>query len=82
MVFNQPIYGRVEGAANANAAKAYLKRHRIEYTVHFQRSFAYHYSYEIEDGCYAESSYIFKFPEITEEQLKEATKHTDVVFYQ
>lgn len=82
MVFNQPIYGKVEGITNANAAKAYFKRHKIEYTVYFQRSFACRYSDGVEDGGYAVSSYIFKFPEITEEQLKEATKHTDVVFYQ
>lgn len=82
MVFNRPIYGEVEGIANANVAKAYFKRHRIEYTVYFQRSFAFHYSDEVEDGRYAGSFYVFKFPEITEEQLKEANKHTDVVFYQ
>lgn len=82
MDFNKPIYGEVEGIINANVAKAYFKRHRIEYTVYFQRSFAYHYSDGVEDEGYAGSSYIFKFPEVTEEQLKEANKHTGVVFYQ
>ena len=70
MNFSKPIYGEVEGFINANVAKAYFKSHGIEYTE------------QIEDGYYAGSFYVFKFPEITEEQLKEATKHTEVAFYQ
>lgn len=78
MDFNKPIYGEVEGIINANVAKAYFKRHRIEYTEEVEEW----YHRTLEDGRYAGSFYVFKFPEVTEEQLKEANKHTGVVFYQ
>lgn len=79
MDFNKPIYGEVEGIIDANVAKAYFKKkHRIEYIEEIDE-----WRHRIlEDGRYAGSFYVFKFPEITEEQLKEANKHTDVVFYQ
>lgn len=70
MDFNKPIYGEVEGFIDVAAAKAYFKNHGIEYTE------------QEEDGYYAGSFYVFKFPAMTEEQLKDATEHTEVTFYQ
>ena len=70
MDFAKPIYGEVEGLIDANSAKAYFKSHGIEYTE------------QVEDGYYVGSFYTFKFPTMTEEQLKEADKHTEVLFYQ
>nr|DAI86289.1 MAG TPA: hypothetical protein [Caudoviricetes sp.] len=70
MDFSKPIYGKVEGFVDADAAKAYFKSHGIEYTE------------QVEDGYYVGSFYTFKFPTMTEEQLKEANKHTEVLFYQ
>lgn len=70
MDFNKPIYGEVEGSIDAAAAKAYFKNHGIEYTE------------QVEDGYYAGSFYAFKFPAMTEEQLKNANKYTEVTFYQ
>lgn len=70
MDFNKPIYGEVEGFTDASAAKEYFKSHGIEYTE------------QVEDGYYVGSFYVFKFPAMTEEQLKMATKHTEVTFYQ
>lgn len=70
MDFTKPIYGELEGFVDAAAAKAYFKSHRIEYTE------------QVEDGYYVGSFYTFKFPTMTEEQLKEADKHTEVLFYQ
>lgn len=44
---------------------------------------AYFKSHEIEYTKQVEDEYyVFKFPAMTEEQLKEANKHTEVVFYQ
>ena len=70
MDFAKPIYGEVEGIIDANSAKAYFKSHGIEYTE------------QVEDGHYVDSFYTFKFQTMTEEQLKEADKHTEVLFYQ
>lgn len=70
MDFSKPIYGEVEGFIDAAAAKAYFKNHGIEYTE------------QEEDGYYVGSFYVFKFPAMTEEQLKEANKYTEVTFYQ
>lgn len=70
MDFSKPIYGEVEGFIDASAAKAYFESHGIEYTE------------QVEDGYYVDSFYVFKFPAITEEQLKEANEHTEVLFYQ
>ena len=70
MDFAKPIYGEIEGLIDANSAKAYFKSHGIEYTE------------QVEDGHYVGSFYTFKFPTMTEEQLKEADKHTAVLFYQ
>lgn len=70
MDFAKPIYGEIEGLIDANSAKAYFKNHGIEYTE------------QVEDGYYVGSFYIFKFPTMTQEQLKEADKHTEVLFYQ
>lgn len=70
MDFNKPIYGEVEGFIDAAAAKAYFKNHGIEYTE------------QVEDSYYAGSFYVFKFPAMTEEQLKNATEYTEVTFYQ
>lgn len=70
MDFSRPIYGEVEGFVDAAAAKAYFKSHGIEYTE------------QVEDGYYVGSFYTFKFPTMTEEQLKEVNKHTEVLFYQ
>ena len=70
MDFTKPIYGEVEEFIDAIAAKAYFKSHGIEYTE------------QVEDGYYVGSFYAFKFPTMTEEQLKEADRHTEVLFYQ
>ena len=70
MDFTKPIYGEVEGFIDAIAAKAYFKSHGIEYTE------------QVEDGYYVGSFYAFKFPTMTEERLKEADRHTEVLFYQ
>lgn len=70
MDFSKPIYGEVEGFIDAAAAKEYFKSHGIEYTE------------QVEDGYYVGSFYVFKFPEMTEEQLKKATEYTEVKFYQ
>ena len=70
MDFTKPIYGEVDGFIDAAAAKAYFKSHGIEYTE------------QVEDGNYVDSFYTFKFQTMTEEQLKEADKHTEVLFYQ
>ena len=70
MDFTKPIYGEVDGVIDATAAKAYFKSHGIEYTE------------QVEDGYYVGSFYTFKFPTMTKEQLKEADKHTEVLFYQ
>ena len=70
MDFTKPIYGEVEGFVDATAAKTYFKSHGIKYTE------------QVEDGYYVGSFYTFKFPAMTEKQLKEADKHTEVLFYQ
>ena len=70
MDFTKPIHGEVEGFVDAAAAKSYFKSHGIEYTE------------QVEGGYYVGSFYTFKFPTMTEEQLKEADKHTEVLFYQ
>ena len=70
MDFTKSIYGEVEGFIDATAAKEYFKSHGIEYTE------------QVEDGYYVGSFYTFKIPTMTEEQLKEADKHTEVLFYQ
>ena len=70
MDFTKPIYGEVEGFVEAAVAKEYFKSHGIEYTE------------QVEDGYYVGSFYTFKFPTMTEEQFKEADKHTEVLFYQ
>ena len=70
MDFSKPIYGEVEGFIDASAAKEYFKNHGIKYTE------------QVEDGYYVGSFYVFKFSTMTEEQFKEAYKHTKILFYQ
>ena len=71
MDFSKPIYGEVEGVIDASAAKAYFENHGIEYTE------------AIEDGrYYIDDFYVFKFPAMTEKQLKDAAEYTEVTFYQ
>ena len=69
MDFNKPIYGEVEGVINADG-KAYIENHGIEYAVQIE-----------DDRYYVDDFYAFEFPKMTEEQLKEANKHTEVTFY-
>ncbi len=70
MDFSKPIYGEVAGFIKASIAKAYFKNHGIEYTE------------QLEDDYYIGNFYVFKFPELTKEQLEMATKYTEVKFYQ
>lgn len=70
MDFTKVIYGEVEGISEAEAAKAYLDAHGIEYTEH------------VEDGYFVDSFHTFEFPKLTKGQMEAANNSTEILFYQ